>query len=207
LDEQNFIASNVVAMNLVFWCTSSLPTAVTPSSPMADPVGRMPSALRPVFAVGGDAEVTARNGDTNVAGGYGAVFRSGTTAGLVSSAPIRYASANPPAVVTMPAPNAVHPQDLYLGRLRIYADRIYPDAMTPGGALTAAPLPYMPYTLRGVEVSVTILTPEGSKELRGLQHQFDESSLSGQRAMNYRRIVYQHGRNYSRYIRILGNGG
>jgi hypothetical protein len=65
----------------------------------------------------------------------------------------------------------------------------------------------MPYTLRGVEVSVTILTPEGSKELRGLQHQFDESSLSGQRAMNYRRIVYQHGRNYSRYIRILGNGG
>ena len=207
LDEQNFIASNVVAMNLVFWCTSSLPTAATPSSPMADPVGRMPSALRPVFAVGGDAEVTARNGDTNVAGGYGAVFRSGTTAGLVSSAPIRYASANPPAVVTMPAPNAVHPQDLYLGRLRIYADRIYPDAMTPGGALTVAPLPYMPYTLRGIEVSVTILTPEGSKELRGLQHQFDESSLSGQRAMNYRRIVYQHGRNYSRYIRILGNGG
>jgi prepilin-type N-terminal cleavage/methylation domain-containing protein len=207
LDEQNFIASNVVAMNLVFWCTSSLPPAVTPSSPMADPVGRMSSALRPVFAVGADPELTARNGDTNVAGGYGAVFRSGTTAGLVSTAPIRYASVTPPAIVTLPAPNAVHPQDLFLGRLRIYSDRMYPDAMTPGGALTAAPLPYMPYTLRGIEVSVTILTPEGSKELRGLQHQFQESLLTGQRATDFRRIVYQHGRNYSRYIRILGNGG
>jgi prepilin-type N-terminal cleavage/methylation domain-containing protein len=207
LDEQNFIASNVVAMNLIFWCTSSLPSAATPSSPMADPVGRMPSALRPVFAVGGNPALTARNGDTNVAGGYGAVFRSGTTAGLVSSAPIRYAGVTPPAVLPMPTPSSVHPQDLYLGRLRIYADRMYPDGMLPGGALTAAPLPYMPYTLRGVEVSVTILTPEGSKELRGLQHQFDESMLSGQREANFRRIVYQHGRNFSRYIRILGNGG
>lgn len=208
LDEQNFIASNVVAMNLVFWCTSSLPSESTNSSAILDPVRRLPSALRPVFAVhGSDDDVRARNGDTNVAGGYGAVFRSSTTVGTIAGAPIRFAGTIPPASVTMPAPNAVHPQDLYLGRLRIYSDRIYPDGMVPGGALTVAPFPYMPYTLRGVEVSVTILTPEGSKELRGLQQQFNESRLEGQNQVNFRRIVYQHGRNYSRYIRILGNGG
>jgi len=208
LDEQNFIASNVVAMNLIFWCTSSLPALPPSVGAMADPIARMPSALRPVFAVGGDPELTARNGDSNVAGGYGAVFRSDVRGGDVSRAPIRYAGVTPPAALpALPAPTAVHPQDLYLGRLRIYADRIYPDGVVPGGALTAAPLPYMPYSVRGVEVSVTVLTPEGSKELRGLQQQFDQSKLEGGNAMNFRRIVYQHGRNYSRYIRILGNGG
>ena len=68
-----------------------------------------------------------------------------------------------------------------------------------------APLPYMPYTLRGVEVSLTLLTPEGSKELRGLQSLAGESTLSDTAA--YRRIIFQHGRNYTRYIRVLANGG
>ncbi|MDP4962630.1 MAG: prepilin-type N-terminal cleavage/methylation domain-containing protein, partial [Opitutales bacterium] len=54
MDEQNFIASNVVAMNLIFWCTSSLPATVVPPATMKDPVGRMDTSLRPVMAVASD---------------------------------------------------------------------------------------------------------------------------------------------------------
>ena len=202
MDEQNFIASNVVAMNLIFWCTSSLPATVVPPATMRDPVGRMDTSLRPVMAV---ASGTGRNGANPAVGGYGAAFRSGTAAGLIPAAPVRYAAAAPPAAVAMPAPAAVHPQDLFLGRLRVYSNRMYPDALQAGGVVSVAPLPYMPYTLRGVEVSLTLLTPEGSKELRGLQSLAGESTLSDTAA--YRRIIFQHGRNYTRYIRVLANGG
>ena len=62
----------------------------------------------------------------------------------------------------------------------------------------------MPYTIRGVEVSVTVLTPDGSKELRGLQMLNDNQKVP---EADFKRIVYQHGRNYTRYIRVLANGG
>jgi hypothetical protein len=78
---------------------------------------------------------------------------------------------------------------------------MYPDILNPGPTVNAAPLPYMPYTIRGVEISITILTPEGSKELRGLQQ------LNAADAPAFRRIVYQHGRNFTRYVRVLANGG
>jgi hypothetical protein len=55
-----------------------------------------------------------------------------------------------------------------------------------------------------VEVSVVVLTPEGSKELRGLQSLNDNQKIPDN---DFKRIVFQHGRTYTRYIRVLGNGG
>ena len=195
LDEQNFIASNVVAMNLIFWCSSSLPAApVGSQSTLRDPVRRVDSALRPVFAVSRDAGRDA---------GYVQTFESNTNAVTTAAAPLRYAGPTTPTSVTMPSPTAVHPQDLFLARLRVYANRIYPDALPVGAPVNAPPFPYLPYTLRGVEVSLTLLTPDGSKELRGLQ--LIQGPVVNE--TDFRRIVFQHGRNYTRYIRILGNGG
>ncbi len=202
LDEQNFIASNVVAMNLTFWCSSSLPAAVVAPATLRDPLGRVDSVLRPVFAVAAD---TTRNGVNPAVGGYGVAFKTGTAAATIPTAALRYATGAAPASVAMPTAAAVHPQDLVLGRLRVYSNRLYPDALPVGAPVGVAPLPYLPYTVRGVEVSLTLLTPEGSKELRGLQHLRGESTLTEFTA--FRRIVFQHGRNYTRYIRVLSNGG
>ncbi|MBM3868692.1 MAG: hypothetical protein FJ384_07170 [Verrucomicrobia bacterium] len=69
---------------------------------------------------------------------------------------------------------------------------------------TTTAIPYLPYSLKAVEVSVTILTPEGSKELRSLQMVNDNQKIPD---ADFKRIVYQHGRNYTRYIRVLSNGG
>ena len=46
--------------------------------------------------------------------------------------------------------------------------------------------------VKAVEVSVTILTPEGSKELRSLQMVNDNQKIPD---TDFKRIVYQHGRN------------
>ncbi len=203
LDEQNFIASNVVAMNLTFWCSSSLPATLVAPATMRDPAGRVDSVLRPVFAVAGD---TGRQTGANpLNGGYNVAFKTSTAAATIPTAAIRYAAAAAPASVVMPAAAAVHPQDLFLGRLRVYSNRLYPDALPVGAPVAVAPLPYMPYTLRGVEISLTLLTPEGSKELRGLQELRGESTLGDTAA--FRRIVFQHGRNFTRYVRVLANGG
>jgi len=195
LDEQNFIASNVVAMNLIFWCSSTLPATPVSPSTLRDPVRRAESALRPVFAVAND---------TGRAAGYTQTFESNTNVTIsAAAAALRYAAPSTPASITMPSPQAVHPQDLFLGRLRVYANRLYPDNLPVGAPLAAPAYPYMPYTIRGVEVSLTLLTPEGSKELRGLQLN-QGPKVDG---ADFRRIVFQHGRNYTRYIRVLGNGG
>jgi hypothetical protein len=202
LDEQNFIASNVVAMNLTLWCSSSLPATVVPPATLRDPLGRVDSVLRPVFAVAAD---TTRNGANPAVGGYGVAFKTGTAAATIPTASLRYASGVAPAAVAMPTAAAVHPQDLFLGRLRVYSNRLYPDNLTVGAPVGIAPLPYMPYTVRGVEISLTLLTPEGSKELRGLQELRGQSTLAD--PADFRRIVFQHGRNFTRYVRVLANGG
>ena len=203
LDDQNFIGSNVVAMNLTFWCTSSLPfTAVTPA--LKDPVARLPQSLRPVLPVAVD---TFKFGST-LHGGYAGAFRSATTPTSTLAAPLRYAPLAMPVPVAMPPAAQVHPYDYFGSRLRIFADRIYPDALLTNGTAgvaTAAPLPYLPYSLKAVEVSLTVLTPDGSKELRALQQLGGSSTLAN--PADYRRIINQHGRNYSRYIRLLANGG
>ena len=206
MDEQNFIGSNVVALNIILWCSSSLPATAAQgqSNAVIDPVRRVDTALRPVFpAATGQTLKYASN--ANLSGGYGIAFRSATSNSNPKEAPIRYAETapNPPV-----SPGDYHPKDYYFGRLRVFSNRMYPDVLTPGAPSTTAPFNYMPYTIRGVEVSVTVLTPDGSKELRGLQDLRKTPKLIAVEDLAaYNRIVYQHGRNYTRYIRVLANGG
>ncbi len=196
MDEQNFIGSNVVAVNLVLWCSSSLPAQ---NATINDPVKRVDSALRPVFPAATDQALKYSVNPLN--GGYGVAFKSATTAATVLLAPVRYAETGTPTAVS---PGGVHPKDYYFGRLRVFSNRMYPDGLTLGAPATTAPFNYMPYTIRGVEVSVTVLTPDGSKELRGLQMLNDNQKIP---EADFKRIVYQHGRNFTRYIRVLANGG
>jgi len=196
MDEQNFIGSNVVAVNLVLWCSSSLPAQ---NATINDPVKRVDSALRPVFPAATDQALKYSVNPLN--GGYGVAFKSATTAATVLLAPVRYAETGTPTAVS---PGGVHPKDYYFGRLRVFSNRMYPDGLTLGAPATTAPFNYMPYTIRGVEVSVTVLTPDGSKELRGLQMLNDNQKVP---EADFKRIVYQHGRNFTRYIRVLANGG
>ena len=200
LDEQNFIGANVVAMNMILWCSSSLPSASTAPA-LRDPLARVDSALRPVIPMSLTTGETLKNNASAAIGGYGVAFKSATTASTTPAAGLRYAQTGPPAAVAMPTAAEIHPKDYYFGRLRVFSNRMYPDILNPGPTVNAAPLPYMPYTIRGVEISITILTPEGSKELRGLQQ------LNAADGPAFRRIVYQHGRNFTRYVRVLANGG
>ena len=215
MDENNFIASNVVAMNLVFWCSSMLPATAgdtaqaTNTSFLKDPLGRQPQSLRPVVLVGRGDDKSAM---TPSQGGYLAMYRAGqgVPRTLIQPPPasdvaLRFAPNSAPAV-PMPMPGAwpnIHPYDYYSSRLRVFADRIYPDNL-PLRMSTTTAIPYLPYSLKAVEVSVTILTPEGSKELRSLQMVNDNQQIP---PADFKRIVYQHGRNYTRYIRVLSNGG
>lgn len=210
LDDQNFIGSNVVAMNLIFWCTSSLP-ASGPAGSMTDPAMRHPQMLRPVILAGiGTEDASAMKfGSATVVGGYMAAFRTNISSATVAAAPVRYAPASGAPVV--PAPTTVvgrHPYDHFGSRLRVFSDRMYPDGLGTDTPPQASKLTYLPYSLRGVEISLTVLTPEGSKELRALQHLGNNAMLQGTQGRdNFRRIVYQHGRSYTRYVRLLGNGG
>ncbi len=196
MDEQNFVGSNVVALNIVLWCSSSLPAL---NGTINDPVKRVDSALRPVFPAASDQ--TLKYNVNPLIGGYGVAFKSATTAATVALAPVRYAETGTPVAVSA---GTVHPKDYYFGRLRVFSNRMYPDGLTLGAPASAAPFNYMPYTIRGVEVSVTVLTPDGSKELRGLQMLNDNQKVPD---ADFKRIVYIYGRNYTRYIRVLANGG
>jgi hypothetical protein len=87
---------------------------------------------------------------------------------------------------------------------------MYPDSLGPTSTAPSGQIPYLPYTLKAVEVSLTVLTPEGSKELRGLQKLTASQSATGvalPSLNDYKRIVNQYGRNYTRYIRLLSLGG
>ena len=201
LDQSNFIASNVVAMNFTFWCTSSLPDSSTVTGARVDPLKRPAQLLRPVLAETTDTAFKFS------AAGYPSSYSANTVAGADSNAaPLRWSDNKGVGGAKTP-----HPYDSFVGRLRVYSDRIYPDAQSPTTTPTATALPYLPYTLKAIEVSLTILTPEGSKELRALQ-KLDGKAQSSQGVVlntnaSYRRIVNQYGRNYTRYIRLLGNGG
>jgi len=201
LDQSNFIASNVVAMNFTFWCTSSLPDTSTVTGARTDPLKRPAQLLRPVIAETTDSTFKFSPS------GYPASYSASMIAGADSNAAaLRWTDNKGVGGAKTP-----HPYDSYVGRLRIYSDRIYPDSLDSKTTATSAALPYLPYTLKAIEVSLTILTPEGSKELRGLQ-MLDGNAQSTQGVTlktnaSYRRIVNQYGRNYTRYIRLLGNGG
>ena len=166
MDENNFIASNVVAMNMVFWCSSMLPATAgdaaqaANSSFLKDPLGRQPQSLRPVVLVGRGDDKSAMPASQ---GGYLAMYRAGQGVPRVLTQPppasdvaLRFAPASAPAVpMPMPAswPN-IHPYDYYSSRLRVFADRIYPDNLPLRMSSTTA-IPYLPYSLKAVEVSVT----------------------------------------------------
>ena len=209
LDQSNFIASNVVAMNFTFWCASSLPeTPATGkvSNVRYDPLNRPAQLLRPVLAETTDAAFKFS------ASGYPSSYSSSIVAGADSNAaPLRWTDNKGVGGAKTP-----HPYDSFVGRLRVYSDRIYPDSLSSATTPTAAVLPYLPYTLKAIEVSITVLTPEGSKELRALQllnSNVAVGAKSGDQGVkltnstSYNRIVAQYGRNYTRYIRLLGNGG
>lgn len=207
LDDQNFIGSNVVAMNLILWCTSSLP-ATGPAGSMTDPAARHPQMLRPVIMAGSATEDAGgmKFGTPTVVGGYMGAFRTNTTGVSVASAPLRYApNTGAPAVPVPTTPAGRHPYDHFGSRLRVFSDRMYPDALGTNSLPQTGKLTYLPYSLRGVEISLTVLTPEGSKELRALQHVGNNARLANN--AEFRRIVYQYGRSYTRYVRLLGNGG
>jgi prepilin-type N-terminal cleavage/methylation domain-containing protein len=146
LDQSNMIGSNIVAMNLIFWCRSNESTA-TP-------------VLRAVCPKGALAD------------------RYGST---IFDASLRAAAT-----------------DVFTGRLQITSDSIYTD-----GTLRN-------YSLKAVEVSLTVLSPDGVKELKALQDLTGTQSNTGVKlgnANDFKRIVGQYGINYTRYIRLVSNGG
>jgi hypothetical protein len=197
-------------MNLVFWCTSSLPptTAVTTAPiPLTDPLRRPALMLRPLLPVNRN-DAFDQGAKFGAGSGYRAAYTTGTSAASTVDAPLHFAPLTPavPAVAGV----AVHPYEEFSGRLRIFSDRIYPDALSSATAATPTQLPYLPYSLRAIEVSVTVLTPDGAKELAMLQSPgLGIVSSGGTRVQNndFRRIVVQQGRAYTRYIRLLSNGG
>ncbi|NBS05109.1 MAG: hypothetical protein EBS64_07885 [Verrucomicrobia bacterium] len=160
LDDQNFIGANVVAMNLVLWCSSSLPALGVGKTPdpgvIYDPCRRLPTSLRPVVVIGDTARFSAAPATD---GGYNAAFSLGTTATSTALAPLRFSPASP-AGSNGNSSTAPHPYDYFSSRMRIYSDRMYPDDSTgPFNPKSASPLGYLPYSLKAVEVSITILTP------------------------------------------------
>jgi prepilin-type N-terminal cleavage/methylation domain-containing protein len=150
LDQSNMIGSNIVAMNLIFWCRWNDPINATP-------------ALRPVCPKGASADR------------YGSA---------IFDASLRAAAT-----------------DVFTGRLQITSDSIYTD-----GTLRN-------YSLKAIEVSLTVLSPDGVKELRALQSipgNFESGnggSIKLKNSNDFKRIVGQYGINYTRYIRLVSNGG
>jgi type II secretory pathway pseudopilin PulG len=206
LDDQNFIASNVVSMHLTFWCKSSLPASSTVTGALVDPLKRPAEMLRPVVV--GSADAFKFGPQTY--GGYLGEFTTNTSAATTNTAPIRYAPPSGASTLPVSGVTTTHPFDVYGARLRIYSDRMYPDSLGPNNAATATSLPYLPYSVKAVEVSLTILTPEGSKELRALQKLTAAQGAQGLKLPSdndYKRIVNQYGRNYTRYIKLMANGG
>ena len=208
LDLQNFLGSNVVSMQLVLWCSSSLPAKAT-SPALADPLQRTPDTLRPVICGSPVGSSDNFKFGTSTYGGFNAVYSLGTAPlGSSLAAPQRYS----PTAVTLPVstPGTIHPYDIFGARLRVYSDRMYPDSLGPTSVAPTGQLPYLPYTIKAVEVCVTVLTPEGAKELRALQKLTATNTTSGTALVSvndYKRIVNQYGRNYTRYIRLLSLGG
>ena len=206
LDDQNFIASNVVSMHLTFWCTSSLPASSTVTGALVDPLKRPAEMLRPVVVGSAD---TFKFGP-QAYGGYLGEFTTGTSGATTNAAPLRYGPPSGASTLPVSGVTTTHPFDVYGARLRIYSDRMYPDSLGPNNAATATSLPYLPYSVKAVEVSLTILTPEGSKELRALQKLTAAQGAQGLKLPSdndYKRIVNQYGRNYTRYIKLMANGG
>lgn len=183
MDEQNFCAQNTVGLSLTLWCASSEAAAVdkvggSPVTHATRVVGLPPTALRPVTCFpAATGDATYRGASNSV--GYGVRSAYGAImAGGTSGG--------------LPAGTS----DFFGYRARIYSDRIQTDAN---------PNP-LPYALRQIEASVTVLSPAGARELRGIQASRGVAVGENTTASEFRRIVAVHGRSYSRRMIVLGNG-
>ncbi len=177
MDEQNFCAQNVVGMSLTFWCASSETAAADVTRGAIRVLSLPAAALRPVVCFpGATGETTYRQG--SAAAGIGSGYRS-----------IYYGPMSSVAAGTKGT-------DFFNYRARFYSDRVQLDAL-------ADPLPY---SLRQVEVSVTVLSPAGARELRGIQANKGVAVGENTNTSDFRRIVALYGRPYSRRVIVLGNG-
>lgn len=176
MDEQNFCAQNTVALSLTLWCASS-EKATDDKTRRGAAVGLPAAALRPVICFPAAVNDTTYRGAPINTAGYG----------------IRSAYG---AIMSNSGVTADGKSDFFGYRARIYSDRIQTDA-------ASAPLPY---ALRQVEASVTVLTPAGARELRVLQANKGVTFGADTNTSDFRRIVSIHGRPYSRRMIVLGNG-
>jgi prepilin-type N-terminal cleavage/methylation domain-containing protein len=166
LDQSNMIGSNIVAMNLIFWCRLN----DTNASPV----------LRPVCPKGTST-------DRYPTSGSGVIFGSNTAATANSNPNLDFRLRDTAT-------------DVFTGKIQITSDSIYIDGK---------PTP-LNYSLKAIEVSLTVLSPDGVKELKALQNLTGTQSSTGVKLGNsndFKRIVGQYGINYTRYIRIISNGG
>ena len=176
MDEQNFCAQNTVGLSLTLWCASS-ESMTADSTRRGTTVKMPPSALRPVACYpAATGDVTYRASANTT--GYG--IRS-SYGGIMANKALDAAAST---------------SDFFGYRARVYSDRIQIDA-------NATPLPY---ALRQVEASVTVLSPAGARELRGIQASIGVAAGENTTASHFRRIVAVHGRPYSRRMMVLGNG-
>ena len=176
MNEQNFCAQNTVALSLTLWCASS-ETAAADKTRRGVPAGLPPSALRPL------ACFPAATGETTYRGAANASAGSG----------IRSAYG---AIMADRGLSATSNSDFFGYRARVYSDRIQVDA-------NATPLPY---SLRQVEASVTVISPAGARELRGLQAAKGVAFGADTTGSDFRRIVSVYGRSYTRRMIVLGSG-
>jgi prepilin-type N-terminal cleavage/methylation domain-containing protein len=177
MDEQNFCAQNIVAMNLTFWCASSENSAADVARGAARTLSLPAAALRPVVCYpGAAADETLRRAFGAAAQGSG--YRGNYYGPMSSVAP------------------GIKGTDYFNYRARFYSDRVQLDVL-------ADPLPY---SLRQVEVSVTVLSPAGARELRGIQANKGVAVGENTNTSEFRRIVALYGRPYSRRVIVLGNG-
>jgi len=176
MDEQNFCAQNVVGMSLIFWCASSENSAADVTRGALRVLSLPAAALRPVVCFPGATGETTYR-QAVASAGVGGV--KGVYAGPMSSV----------------APGTKG-TDFFNYRARFYSDRVQLDTL-------ADPLPY---SLRQVEVSVTVLSPAGARELRGIQANIGVAVGENTNASAFRRIVALYGRPYSRRVIVLGNG-
>ncbi|HAZ66355.1 MAG TPA: hypothetical protein DCY41_06325, partial [Opitutae bacterium] len=176
MDEHNFCAQNTVGMSLTFWCASSESALVDKTRTGTGRVLSLPP--------GALRPVMCFPGATWETNYRSAVASSGVG--------LKAAYAGP--MSTLP-PNTAG-TDFFNHRARFYSDRVQLDTL-------ANPLPY---SLRQVEVSVTVLSPAGARELRGIQANKGVAVGENTNASDFRRIVALYGRPYSRRVIVLGNG-
>jgi hypothetical protein len=193
MNEDNFCAQNVVGLGVVLWCASTESKALDLASAgvRAAYTGGLPAeALRPVFMHVGGANTVTQVPTSNTENTYRTP--SANSGYGLNAALWGFLTSNSGSTF-----RTVARADRYESRARIYSDRIFLDNKV-------VPLPYV---LRQVEVSVTVLTPAGARELRALQRVTGSATFAESTTSTFRRIVHQHSRSYSRRIQVLGNGG